>query len=497
MSKYSFLLSALLCFAFVFGCAKTYRGEFNKLAEEERYTKEQKKVSLEYSYRILFGDEQSDGTFRINFGRLPLKEVRERVENYLEDIDWVLNYQDSRMAKYLETFRLREYFERKERVFKLIYARLRAAELYTKFKELTGQTTWSRLQEDRELGYEPKIFFIEDLSKEYPFSKTEINEARKNGFLKEIERYSVSHYRKYDRKEPDPNFPDDPHRFVWKTKKYQLRVSKYKVIVGEEKPKDNYGNYMEVFRLRDDGTEESAPALKAFLDERGKDAVVVLDKDREGDIGFGLPDEVEKISENDILSSNMISKIFPDKKNHRRIKPQKPPQRVEIARVGEAVDVWEKAKSGAGWQVPFSYKMEPNRDNFNVYIEFYKEKERRFKKNRKKIMYIKKQWTSGNRYKPSPGNVVEYFKPKPPYNEELIMAEVLHNEDTKKLRFLFPNGTEKIGFITPGSNIFIKDKPEAIAFTLGEKRWFIFDEDGDGVYEKRKQVSETEKTGYY
>ncbi len=484
--------------AFSFGCATTYRDEFLKQAKEKNWTKEEQLAAYYASFRVYFAKPANDGKFTVLYSRLPKSEVTKQLGKYLADLSGFLDYRDEEADRYMKAFGLREHFEWEEKLFKVVKARARAAELQDTFKEMIGENSsmpgMAGEGEDLSHGYSEYIFRNGNLRDLFPFKSTVIEEAKKNGLLKQVEHFSMERYQEFHHKEPDPNAPDDRNKFVWRSKKIALEITKYKIMTEGVRPENNYGNYEEVYRVLD-GKKESAPAVQMFLDESGSFGVAVIDVDEERKgSGFGLPDFVERLPENDVASEAMFARLFPEEEKYKRIEPKRPPIRVEIARVGERANVWEKATDPKGWTVPLTYQQKPLHDNYNVRIKFkmpdVKESESGHPHHLFQIEYIEKEWNSGaSSFEWGVGKVVEYYRPKPPYDQPVLGARVMLEESPKKLQLVVPDGTEKVGFITPLSNIFVEDRPEQIAYTVGDERWLIRDEDHDGIYEKRKKIS--------
>lgn len=486
----------------ILGCGPTYRKEIRKILEkEEKYDGQKLDVAVDYSYRF-FG-VLVDDKWQINYSRVTKTEAVAMMDKLLEDIDAVLDYKDEYIAKYLKTFGLRLYFEQKEREFRVARAWLQTSKLYDAFGSLMGTRPWYYGQQDefgydRSLGYDPSILLVENPAEKYPFRSKTVDESKAAGILKPVTKFSLTYERELDHKVPDSNYPNDSNRFSWRSKRYALEAVGYKVLVPGDNPESNYGNYLEAYRLSDKGQKESYPALLAFLDERGT-AVVIIDVDKETEVGHGLPDFVEfGILENSLLSDVMVGRLFPEKKEYERIEPKKPPVHIEIVQAGQKIEEWELSADPKGWTVPLSYQYYPPK-NYNVRISFKKdEKKEEHDSDLRKIEYFVKEWTGGERYKSSFGRVIEYFKTKSPYNDQIKSAVVLHEEDTQKIKVILGGGEEKVGFVSPGKNAFIEDKPEAIAYTIGETRWLIKDDNNDEIYEKRKKVSEpAERTGVY
>jgi hypothetical protein len=239
------------------------------------------------------------------------------------------------------------------------------------------------------------------------------------------------------------------------------------------------------------------------LDGRGGYALVLIDADQEGkDIGFGLPDTMERVSEDRVLGDDTFARLFPNDEGYKRVEPKLPPVRMEIAKVGQPVDPWEKSDDPKGWKAPSPTYKQGMGDNFNVRLVFKKKKndEGHMHDPANELEYVVKEYTLGNdRYKAASSRVWEYYAPKSPYNEKLLRGEVRDSENTKKVNFVFPDGTEDAKFVTPGSNRVIGDKPVMIAYNRNETtRWLLKDEDGDGVFEKKREIPmPRESTGYY
>ena len=239
--------------------------------------------------------------------------------------------------------------------------------------------------------------------------------------------------------------------------------------------------------MKPDGMhKESKPALKLFVPDRSWPAVLVLDRDKEGDVGFMLPDLVKTFSSSLTSaaslfnSADIIDNLFPVSEQEKRIRPKdRPPITVDIAPVGRnKVDVWEK--NDQGWTIPFRYKND-RFDNYNVTAKIKNDESQYFDPSatNKRIDYLKKEW-SGT------GNVTEFFRPKAPFDEANIVSISVGGN---RILMVTNHGEEVTGYVTTGSNKVIQDKPYQVEYTESEKRWLLADEDNDGKFEKRKQVA--------
>jgi hypothetical protein len=491
----AFVLGALV--VFTANCAPSYRSEFNKLSDRKGWTAEQRKAALEYSYRY-FGKENEDGKYAVLYSRLPKKEVVAQLDMFVADLDGLLGYKDEETDQYLKAHGLRPHFEHQEEVFKAIQARVRVAELHDTFEQMLGKSSYSSSRDefghDHSTGYSPSILALDldELKEKFPFRNQVLEEAKEQGLLKEISRYTLSQSWDMAYKEPDPNFPDDKNKFVWRKRSYQLEVVTFKVLdPNNGQPRDNSPNYAEVFRLVE-GKREATPAVRAFMDGRGRYAVAVIDVHQAGKIGNGLPDAVEQLSERQLADADMIARIFPEDNKTKRVEPKLPPVRVEIKPIGTEIDLWEVSKDAAGWKVPFTYQSRDG-DNYTISLRFKKPKKGEPRpegpaSRLKEVEYIEKRWAPT---KPGAGEVVEYFVPKAPFNKPVLAARVVTSYDMPvKLEFVFPDGTEEVIIVTPGPNKAIEDKPEAIGYNWLDKRYLIKDFDGNGSYEKRREVGE-------
>lgn len=449
----------------------------------------------------------------IKYNLLTLPRLVARIDEWLEDFDVLLSYNVPEEVKYVDTFGLRESLTQDEKVMKAVRARVRAAELDRMFKTLLGQVPSEFARIDCLNGYNIRsIFGTKSPTETFRFNVDQIDEARKAGTLKPIETSRVSVTRKFDHKIRDPSNPGDNNAFVWVPSDQELELTTHKILYSE-KPKDNAGNYIEGYRWNG-GRRESLPCLKVFMvSTDDPSSVLVIDTTREGQPGFGIPDFVEErersLGVTDLIhDQELIGKLFEVKTENRRIPPKTPKIYAEIARAENPIDVWEDAPDKTrGWVVPFHYK-NPVGSNYNVRLELSKPDleisadtgamdtpsiSRNFK-------YLKKEWTNGERYEPSLGQVVEYYQVKPPYDKmKLMSARVMVSESTKKLLLTKEDGSTETVFVKPGSNKITEDRPIAILYTEGEKRYVIKRAATGALFDKRKELSTTtvERTGVY
>lgn len=508
-----FLLLTILVSAFLLsGCAARYKDEVLAKAKSEGWNEAQQYAAYHYSLRLFLMEKSTAGEYVFLFPRLSKAQVRERFERFLQDFNNILDPKNEEMWRYIEFFDLRKELEREERIYKATYDRLRVAELADQFTKLIGTGSSYGEETWRVEGYNIKQVFGDNFTS---YFKSELIErAKRDGRLQPIEHIVWFADQKLAEKQPNPNNPTDPNDFIWLARRRGIELVNYKVLNPGEKPQENTGNYLEGVRLelvidlktnKISMQRESQPALRIFM-ERGGSGVMVLDTDIENeDIGFGLPDVVETIavaSANDLLtSSNVIGRLFEVKQKYKRVPPRFPPIQFQMAPTGKEEELWEIATDVGGWKVPLGYKNKQG-NNYNVKLKTEREKLTDGSLGQYTIIkYLEKEWINGtNRYQPSMGAVVERYKMRPPFNGGLVSAQVLHAEDTKKVSLVLPNGREEKGLVAPGmNNVFIEDRPFAIIYTDGQKRYMLVDEDNDGKFEKRKElaVPPEYKTGNY
>jgi len=483
------------------GCAPPYRRTFDDEARRRNWTEKQKLAAFAYADRIFWARRTGENQYAIVYGRVPTGKVRAQLESVLRDFNGILDPKNSENRKYIDALNLRKDMEHDEEVAEATYARVRAAELDIEFRQDIGEIPSYGPEAEMAAGYNlRKIFLAKDLATAFPFTSAQIEGAKKDGTLKVIETAEFDLSRAYDRKEADPAHVDDPNEFVWKAATRSIRLVDYKIIA-TDKPDNNQGDYIEGTVVAD-GKPESKPRLKVFFPQSAGVAVVLIDTDKEGDPGFGVPDILDKVynlsSVRDIIrQGSILDTLFQEKPKTQRVAAMPPVQlfKIEIARIGTPVDVWEKAPSAEGWIVPFKYQTTMG-NNFNIRIGFQGPKvdpndpdAAHAHSEFLKIEYIEKEYTlAGQRYQASQGAVTEYYRPKAGFDGPL-QARVLYNEDSRKLDFIFPDGSEVTGFVTPGSNKFIEDAPYAKAYTEGGQRYWIEKSPGSGVFDKRKRIA--------
>lgn len=466
------------------------------------YTEKQKLIAF-YEAHTLFLEDEGDGKVqRVAYWRLKPGDIRKEFDEMAQDYENILSYTNKELTHYVDSVPgMRDAMTHKENVILAMRARALNAELYPKFLQLTGSTPSYDVLAEKQLGYDPaKVFGSKDLRTDFRYEVPALTEARENGTLQLAGETTHSTHQKFGKKKPDPDNPDDSNAYIWIEVRQDLKLRFWK-IGHDAQPEDNKPDLIEGFRLVD-GNEESLPALKIFFvnaSSYNQDGVVVLDKDRDGDPGFGLPDFVEKMFVGDVVhDSRLMAMLFEDKRDKFRVPPKRQGMMIEIAKVGEKVfDGWITSQDHDGWPMPKGYVNE-QKTNYNIKLVFEPTKDPNAKSRR--IKYVRKEWTAGkSTTQPSVGRVVEYFEPKPPYNELLADARIDFRESTKRLMITRIDGSEERLIVMPGVNNIIGDKPMLVDYTAGPKRYRLRRTEGSEVFNQRKVISNMlgRKTGDY
>ena len=452
-------------------------------------------------------DGQTVGIPRIAYHKIKLNQVLAVEKKQLKDAEEILdtNPKNEEWYKIVEEMGVRSYFEAQERALRFRVARLQLTAVHNEFRKLLGEIDTSSEAEKRRSGYNVRIFLPEfDPERDASFRAKFLEEAKRNGKLFFIGMTTVFDFESFGKKDPDPEFPNDPNRFIWKEKAEGLEVRLYKVM-NHTSPRENQAHYLEATRLihRFDKTgnlvatdRESKPALRIFASPSDALDIVVMDTDREGDLGFGLPDIVEKlysgISSGKELYLNhqtLLAKLFQERVAEKRKLLSKPDsQKLEIAEVGTPVDPWEKATTPKGWLVPHDYQSE-KKDNYQLEVIFKPRKSEDYNLPRHIDFITKVYHSAASTWMPVKGEVVEYFRPLPEFAEKNILEARVDWSNRKRITFEREGQPSISGIVNPGKNLFIGERPSAIEFSDGATRWLIADRDKSGVFMYRREVA--------
>ena len=447
------------------------------------------------------------GTPKVAYHKIKLDKLLAVEKKQLADFESILdtNPQNERTYKLLDEMGVRSYFEDMERAGKFRWTRLQLNFNHNEFRKLLGEIDASKEAEDRRLSYTAQIFLPNwDPSQKTPFVAKYVEEAKRNGKLVFVGMTSVFDYELLGKKEPDPEVPWDPNRFIWKEKAEGLELRLYKVM-NTDRPRDKQPHYLEATRLTHrfdkdgqivDAQRESKPALRVFASPSDTLDIVVLDTDREGDLGFGFPDIIQKLfssvaSGKDLYLQHqpLLAQLFVEKlADKRKPLPKPQPQKLEVAQAGTPVDPWEKAPGPQGWSVPHEYKSE-KRDNYKVEIVFVPRKPGEDSSVRQIKVIAKVYHAAASEGESSKGEVAEYHRPLAEFAEKNILEAKVDWSNKKKITIEREGKPGISGIVNPGKNAFTEEKPVAIDFTDGETRWRIVDRDKSGVYMYRMEIS--------
>lgn len=506
------LITVGLLLASLTACAPPYKKAFDDTAAEQNWTKKQELAAYAYADKIFWAKETQEGSGQYVFvySRVPISKVAAQIKQTLDDFDAIQNPKYPEWTTYGKVYGLTDDFKHEEDIERTIYARVHAADEENNFKIWMGDQSPYGPEAEAHRGYNlRRIFTNKPLAEAFPFTSDQIESAKKNGTLKVIEDGSFNLGSQMDHKSVNPENPTDASDFVWKPRQISIELINYKII-DTEKPLDNHGNYIEGFRFDDHGKAESVPCIKIFFPPDGSMAIVMLETTRQGEPGYGVPDVMERLYGVDnlqeiVANGQILNAIFAEKKEDKRRIPEPKVFKVEISRMDQPISPWQQAPDANGFLVPMKYR-DSSGSNYNIRIKYAlpnvdvnnTDAVVAAHDGFQNIEWIAKEYTrAGNQYEPSAGQVIEYYKPKVGFDKR-VKARVVFDQDTKKVEFSFPDGTVTYVMITPGDNKVIESSPTAVAYTEGEKRYWMEKTSGSKVYDRRKQVSPPrEATGVY
>ncbi len=445
-----------------------------------------------------------DGIPQIAYQKIKLDKILEVDTKQLKGLDDVLNPKDLSWYKLLVEMGLRPLFEEKERAQKYRVARLQLKLNHEVFRRLMGEAG-EVPNNHNSAGYDIRIFLPDfNPEKETPFRVKEIEEAKRDGKLVLIGVTMVYDYEMLGKKEQDIEYPQDTNRFIWKRKVEGIEVKLYKII-GSNQPSDKRANYLEATRVvheldKDGNTtamrRESHPALRVFTSPSQQLDVIVLDTDKEGELGFGLPDIVEKLvtgittgKELILQNQSLIAKLFEEKVTERRqIPPPPKEQKFNAVSAGTKIDPWEKSANPNGWPISLDYKSD-KKDNYKieVVLKLLKSGET---SGLRHIDYIKKIYhVAGKPWQSVKGEVAEYYRPSKSYDAPDILEINVDLSNKKKVTIEREGQSSVSGIISSGKNAFIEEQPFRIDYSEGETRWRLEDRERVGKFMYRMEVS--------
>lgn len=464
------------------GCSPPYKQHVRDIAAEKGYTEEQAEVIYHGILVKEIMTVNDDGTRSIDYDWASNHDILLKIKDMKDDIKAILETQEPKTVKMLDEFGdMRESIEKNGKIVKFMEDVVRTHHLKEKF-DGNMESYWYDEKSDK---FDAKIFKPgEDLEEKLKFTADYVEEAKSMGNLKSIENFKLEF--DYKEKVPHPDYPGDINKDIFKDRRLALRVKVFDT--GE----DNVGDYVELYRVKPDGTDEDKPAVKIFSSmNNDKVNLMVIDKDDElMGPGYGLPDLVERIwGINDeqiamqlFQNKDLLKHIF--EKIEKKKMPKQRDNEVFITKAGKIeVPEYEISKDPEGWKVPMKYKNKKD-INYTLEIIFAENEDKKPEEEMlKQIKYIAKKYHSAtSEYQPVKGKVVEYYEPKAEYADKNILnAEV----SGKKMTLDLVGQETKIAF----NNYFTEVEPVAIDFTSRDIRYRIVDLDGQNGYEARKKIS--------
>ena len=504
-------ITYLWCFVatiMVSGCAMPFLPACLNVAQSEkeefRYTKDQAIVAcsaraLFYANPHLTAYDRADDKWKLNMHGLLTRDVEKVLKDQVESLDMLLSYQDKLDAQWIDWFKgFREGLEKAEQAALYSLGRLNFVRTYNEFVDAVGEPS-SALQgmasyffpAGRKFYSTRLLYPKRDPAGEIPFVAEYLETAKRDGVLRLVDRFDIVSRQEFAKKVPHLY---DPNQFIWESHKRGWTIKSFMVMPGNEKPGDNIVHYIEVYRS-DGGKEEEKPAVRGFLAAGAKRvSVFIVDYDAQHMAGHGAPDTVERTYYEDIttgsdiffrenLKKKLLDALYENPRVARKEKPERkrPPEKplyVSIKRMGEAkIDVWEHGD----WRVPIDYLILPQ----SVELDFKKpetvdekraEERDKVKRIRAFRRAFKQDWNV---------MLIEYWLPKKEYGDQNISSAAASTDTFRIRRKNGPEETGEIGYFA--------DRIRQIDYLFGG-RWFrIIDEDGDGKFEKKRNISDPTK----
>lgn len=511
------MAAVLVCGMVMGGCVRPYVSACRDIAQDEqgdfKYNKRQAAIACErahlYADAQLTSYDRAKSQWKLNPNGVLTDDLKQVLEDQAKSLDLLLSYRDREDADFIDWFKgFREGLEKQESIVLAILGRLNYVKTYNEFTDLVGELPARLRPSDASYFfpagrkfYSPRLLYMIRSLEVVPFTAEYLETAKQNGTLKLVDTFDLRSVQQFAKK---VSRLYDPNDFTWEKQDRGLALKAYRVMPDNEKPADNVVHYMEIFRYKPSGYQpdgreiEEKPAVRGFLAAGGSTiSVFVIDYDREGMPGYGSPDAVIRtysnvttgadIFTNPILREKILDALYDiSQKNNVRERPErrKPQDRTiytAIVKMGETqVDVWEQGT----WSVPFDYKNLSQ----NLRIEFKKpetadekrvEEQDKIKQTR---VLVREFSQSGTKV------VLEYWTPKDEYAGRNIAHASVSGDTFKMRRKNGPEETGEIGYFGKGIR--------TIDYFFGG-RWFrIIDENGDGVFEKKRNIADPTASSY-
>lgn len=506
-----FVLLFILCFGS--GCTKSFVMACREMAVEEgggfQYTQDQAKAACADANRFLAGTFDKDkGFWSMDYTRvISTEEVLTYVQDQLKSIDILLSYDYPENARDIDFWKgFRRGFERKEKELRWVEQRLLYVVNYNQFVDKVGEKdgeTVKKLMPYGRKAYSLRLIYPLNEIKELKFTADYVESAKKDGALVLVNEFPIVEQKKFSEKIIDK---DDPNKFSWRSHHRGWLIRAYKILPQKEQPVKANIDYLEIYKAKfspgaDDGKKfesfEEQFAVSGFKagDKEGVN-IFVIDYDWEAIKGFS-PDKVLETYVN-IIFGNEIYTIeslkrevlevlynppIAEQKEYRKKPPEKP-LFVEVAKMGEVtVELWET--SAEGFAVPFLYSSQgPGKLDVSFEISWRKpmngkDEQVESEHGLKQIEVFKQIFKKGSVVK-----VVEYYTPKDEYAKRSIKEGMALYNIIRIRRKDKPQEEADIRYFA--------DKLRTIDYEYGGRWYRILDKDGDGKFEKRQKIADSQ-----
>ncbi|OGZ07779.1 MAG: hypothetical protein A2942_02880 [Candidatus Lloydbacteria bacterium RIFCSPLOWO2_01_FULL_50_20] len=443
----------------------------------------------------LFKRDPKSNVWSLNEGGMKVDEVAVVIRRNVKDLYSYLSYSNPRQVEAIDSLRgLRAGLEKEELIAFDQYSRLNMLKILSDFAKEVPLSSDVINREDYKyfMNYGDgryslrQVYPHETLSvRNIPFDAEYLVNARSNGSLKLVEQVRQITQQDFAKKIVDLR---DPNNFKWKKAIQGFEIRGYKIMPPDGKPKDEAVHYVEVYRLKDDlVTTESLPAIRGFMPAASTGvSVFLVDYDREGTIGYSMPDELWKFgfpirNGHELLTlfgyrGRLMTALFDppklvDRDRPERKRPQDPPIYYKVVKAGDyTANAWKKGK----FTVPFKYATLEQGYRFELVPALPKlEAEVRFKQLKSLVREYKKDGKSV---------IVERWEPKSEYLKRNI-ADVSAFGGVFTLR--------RDGFSEERGDVKLFGKRVVtIDYQFGDKWYRIKDEDGDGDFELQQEIAD-------
>ena len=229
---------------------------------------------------------------------------------------------------------------------------------------------------------------------------------------------------------------------------------------------------------------EDRPAIRGFMTTSSKRVdLLVVDIDRQGTAGYGVPDIIKKITgittgrdlylkHRSMLRDYLFQRAIEEAQRHEFYIPEHS-QELQIVYRGQVdVKVWEDCPA-EGCQVPYDYLDHPwmaglvfTDDTADGDVEV------------KQILYFTRQFSSVRQ-------VTEYYKPLPDYAGRDVLRALAMGHSWE----VWVRGKP---VVEGGLEIFAQPHPYMVEYTDPADDsliWRLVDDDGDGQFDRRRAVA--------